>query len=430
MEGDLKLIATVIFSFFISCSQQPASQSKVLQPVEAKTSSSANAGKNEENASSKKTSSFSRAEAKDSLKSIEVKADSLVLDMDKVNIKLTQKVKLAENPALPGFEFPLIEMEKQGADFVQILRCVNSYQLETPTGLSLPQARLEARGREQLRGLWNKAFADTVHCRIVGENIIAGKFSDMSLESGIYYYVVNPCVSKLRTISQKDECSFNILATSEFEYEAKLEKAVRDKSRELSAAESQLQGLLGEMGFIIEKFKINLKACEDLIAHERHMLALKKGFVQLGFFIAFTAIGSVFSLNMGIMLGNMVGSMGSQMFMTSVLKWPMTVANTCLDPNYAGSGEKKDGSVTSVTPLYNRMIALLQTDIPQATQRAQVLQEEMSKLNGSYITYNEMVKQATSQGIDLLSKDASTGIPSGIPGFGAGIPADSSAGSE
>ena len=345
------------------------------------------------------------------------------LHLDEVQVRVTRDIKIERSGLIDGVRVPIVELDWQGAEYAQILRCVAGYELETTTGESIRSARKRADWRKRLKSAWVSAWNDSGRCQVVGEYIMAGRYPDIASDSGAFYYVINPCISKERSTSHRDECSYDLVTTADFEYESALESRLRDKARELSAAESHLKALIGELGFIIEKFKINLRACEDMVAHERKMLAFKRGMLQMGFFIAGIAAGGVMGLNMGIMVGQMAQGIGAQMVGTIIFKWPFTIANTCLDPNYAGPAETKDG-IKSVTPLYQRMIDLLSTEIGAATNRVQQVQQEMAELNEAIVTYDEMVVSASSKGIDLMEQDASTGLPAGIPGITGMLPGE------
>lgn len=342
-----------------------------------------------------------------------------LIRIEKVKVIVPSEVKIEDSTMIQGVDVPMLDIRKQNADFVQILRCAASYELKTATGESIEQVKMRFNAKDALKSAWDKAWNDRNSCKIVGEYIIAGKYPDLAANTGDFYYVINPCITKDHSVTRRNECSYQLVTTDTVQYEAKIEKELRDKARELSVAEADLNGLIGEIMFIIEKFKVNLKACEDLIAHERKMLAFKKGLLQLGFFIAGAAIGSIIGPNAAIMVGQMASGIGSQLVATTILGWPHTIANTCLDPNFAGTAEGKSG-IQSVTPLYNRLIELLTKDIPQATERLKKVQEEMSVLYKNVITYDEMVASASAKGIDLLSQDQTTGLPAGIPGMGGG----------
>ena len=337
-------------------------------------------------------------------------------------VKLQREIAIKDSTVIDGVAVPFLEMEMIGADFVQVLRCAGSYRLETLTGQSFEEAAKSYQSTSLMRGAWDKAWNDRTSCKVVGEHIISGKYPDLAADSGVYYYVVNPCVSKTRSISRRNECSYNLVRSKDFEYKSQLEARVRDKAVEMAAAESSLMGLLNEMLFIVEKFKVNLRACEDAVAFDRKMLAFKRGMLQIGFFGAGMLLGGLFNVNIGILIGQIGSGVATQVLGTLVFNWPFTVANTCLDPNYAAEARDEDGTIKSVTPLYQRMIDLLSVEIPQATQRVQALQQEIQELDQSIITYDEMITSASAKGIDLLSQDASTGVPAGIPGLGGLLP--------
>ncbi len=375
----------LLFFIFVCCSPKVPKQAKSPIPVAEESDLGDHPTKSQKN---------NKTPATEKPREIRILADA--------RARFAKDITIAPSVMIKGIDVPRISIKKDGADYVQILRCAAGYRFLTAMGQTLGEITPGYSARDDFRSAWDLALSRSTDCKMVAEYVLSNEYPDLAADSGDYYYVLNPCLDKTHTPSKRSECSYHLAVSSVFSYESQILKAYSEKTKALMKAQGELDALFGEFYFIVETFKSHLKACEDLLAQDRKMLSFKKGLLQLGLYAGLSAAGLIIGPNAAIMMG-MMGSMIGTQILAGVMGWPPMIANVCLDPNFKGQAQAQDGSVYSVTPVYNRMIALLQTEIPESTKRLQAAQDVLSAELTEVISYDEMVQKASAKGVDLMA---------------------------
>ena len=90
---------------------------------------------------------------------------------------------------------PTFYLKRRSSNFTRILRCKKEYKLTSSTGVEIDNLN-PATKYEDMKWIWNSAAGETSQCRFVGTHVRRDKVQDIAAESGSYYYLINPCVSK------------------------------------------------------------------------------------------------------------------------------------------------------------------------------------------------------------------------------------------
>ena len=349
-------------------------------------------------------------------------------------------VSLGNAEIIENFKVPRLNITFDKADFVQVLRCAASYKIPTSTGEDLRHLAGRPGQQSAMEWAWAYALEDRRQCKVVGLNIVSADFPDLTAPKGEYYYVVNPCVLSEHSVLKKEGCSYNLTLTYPVTVPDSFREEVRQKNIELSQAESSLNANLANAKHLAKKIEIHLTACENMVAKDKSLLDFKKGLVQLGFLTVGAAIGgAIGGPNGAVMLGQMAGTIGAQLFYTKVLDLPLDIVNECIDPSVVATTEaqrkeaaKHDKSNIAVNQgkyeeeyqvqaLTRQLQQMLGPEGPIArdTNRVQEILKELYVLDTRIVTLDKAYAEAANLGIDV--NDVST-FPTGsseiFPGFG------------
>ena len=184
---------------------------------------------------------FSCAKKKKDSPSIRPKLNTLMnnsnANKDRINAK-SAKIKLSKKITLKSidtfgnaFQFPHIEnIEMGNSDFLQILRCNAGYEMKTLQGQKVSELDMKAPNvLVDIEWAWALALGDNRNCKLASTYANGNSFADYTAESGKYYYILNPCVSSKRSLSRREECSFQIQTTNKFSYTAELRNEILEK---------------------------------------------------------------------------------------------------------------------------------------------------------------------------------------------------------
>ena len=83
---------------------------------------------------------------------------------------------------------PTFRVTLDSANYVGVLRCKESYVLESSTGRKINELN-EATKYNDMKWMWNSASGDVVNCKFLGTHVYRDKIQDVAADSGSYYYV-------------------------------------------------------------------------------------------------------------------------------------------------------------------------------------------------------------------------------------------------
>ncbi|MCB9228466.1 MAG: hypothetical protein H6618_02555 [Deltaproteobacteria bacterium] len=347
-----------------------------------------------------------------------VDEQAIYFDINRATAVIDPAVSLGTSGIIDGMNVPRISIKLGTADHVQMLRCAASYRdkMITNTGESIQDLSDDPYNRKKLEWVWAQAKEDRNHCKIVGTNIVMELYPDLTAAKGEYFYIINPCISKERSLTQKEGCSNQLSMTDTIKVNNSLTQALQEKAAELAIAESSLTATFQNTIFLARKIEIHLRACENKVANDRQILGFKQGLVQLGFLTVGGALGSFFGPSMAVMGATLASQMGSQLLFAYVLNWPPYLANECIDPNVVAAAEaqsteagateyvSKYESEFQVQTMTRKLQAILDPEngaLALASQRVTKLLEEMQKLDINVLTVDQAKARASSQGIDI-----------------------------
>ncbi len=237
------------------------------------------------------------------------------------------------------------------ADYVEIIRCKKSFDIYTPMGTeSLNDLywnkSLTHIDREEKRFAWQLAKSNTRTCYIVQEFWTKPIYEDIASTDcntmpGVpcWYYAVNPCISKARSITRKNECSYNISFTKPFYFENGLRGDVLEAASKVAKAEADVWILLEEVKALSLSLNTRITECENAVALEQAERAWKRGLMKLGATLVGAAVCSFIGPNAAQMCAMLAGSM---IGMADEALGIGPIQNTCLTGEPRGpKGETK-----------------------------------------------------------------------------------------
>ena len=212
-------------------------------------------------------------------------------------------------PVSQGSELlvPGLEISFEGADFIEILRCFEEEKIQTYTGDSLSEGLSNIKG-PQARWLWQEALAAPQNCKIVANHVTREKIPDLAAPAGQYFYILNPCVSKERSINGRRGCSYNLKKSDLLseEYEPVVSDRFVQETDELYKAEAEMAAeirLIRDNALLLSD---QIRHCEIRSAQKDIQRRHKSGLISL----AAAAVGSVAGFFVGGPAGALQG--GSQ----------------------------------------------------------------------------------------------------------------------
>ena len=130
----------------------------------------------------------------------------------------------------------------------------------------------------------------------------------MAADSGEFYYLINPCVSKKRSTINKEGCSNDLYKTASISYESTLKKTFLAIAHELSDLEIKVGTTVENIKVLATQIMFEQEACEKIAATKAANVGFFRGIAQL---VAGTVGGVV-----GAMFGGPIGAVqGATSFM-------------------------------------------------------------------------------------------------------------------
>ena len=206
-----------------------------------------------------------------------------------------------------GITVPTFSISKINSTFVRVLRCKSTYQLKSSIGVDLKSLD-EFTKYEDMKWIWNKASGDPSNCKFLGTHVHRDRIQDMAADSGEFYYLINPCVSKKRSTINKEGCSNDLYKTASISYESTLKKTFLAIAHELSDLEIKVGTTVENIKVLATQIMFEQEACEKIAATKAANVGFFRGIAQL---VAGTVGGVV-----GAMFGGPIGAVqGATSFM-------------------------------------------------------------------------------------------------------------------
>ena len=302
----------LLFSFFYSCS-----------PLENMSTTSSKAKEDVEIAD---TNNDTKNETE------EVFSASLTIEPFEATAYLKPTVTYVDTGIFVDVKVPSLEISFGTAEFVQIMRCASSYQMESMLGQSVHTMDNSLSSLKDKQTMWYTALRNNKNCKSVSSKTETLNFQDYTAPSGSLYYVLNPCLTKETSITKQDDCSYRLSFSDVFTYTEKIRASLYDQARELSEIEQEIQAHMNNAYALATVLERKVRACENTIAMES---ATKKQLQGLLDAAIYSTTFAVTFLTFGKDLGtaSMVAELATQLGGMELKKLfdLGEISNSCLD---------------------------------------------------------------------------------------------------
>lgn len=321
----------------------------------------------------------------------------MYLDPSRAAVVVQKEVKQAPSVLFDGVTVPTISLAFQKADYVQILRCSASFKFKTQDGKLVENVSQTASNQSELKWAWTMAWNQKDSCEIVTEMTPSITYPDIAAPTGRFYYILNPCISKIHSTENRDSCSYLTQVTSAFSYTNLFQEEMRRKAIDLSNGESSLRALMEQVQIISGTLSTAIIDCENYWAQHDAMESLRSGLAELAVFVGVAVIGFAFGGGLMVLfyadMAAMIGNMFMEQFKAFERKGDVCISSTRTGDNDFG-----------IHDLYNQLQVVLNTSIPNTQKQMETLMDEMNKYDNRVLTYNQGIEKMKSLGVDLSSQ--------------------------
>lgn len=277
----------------------------------------------------------------------QVVQDPNLANVDIVSEPTLVKASSGSTLEVPGFEFKLT-----GAEFVQILRCSESYKFLSNQGTDLTKSDISSLSSTELEGGWMRAWNAQEFCEVVGTRVSPAavtreKFVDLTAGQGSvfeqrFFYILNPCVAEKHSSTPGRHCSFRLAHTLPILYKAKHQMEFVTLARTLLNLESELTGKLFEIQSLAKASTDAMEKCNEDKNAFAAWQSRKAGLANIISFGVSTFVGSVITGPLTLALGSQVSGVVNAAFGAS----DSFVSTHCKNiAEFAASAEKASASV-------------------------------------------------------------------------------------
>lgn len=196
-----------------------------------------------------------------------------------------------------GVKVPSFNLDYSNNTYVQILRCGAAFHsfLEDQYKQVANEKKAEDR-----KWVWVDTLGNTRFCRIVTLMTNAKTYADLAAPNGNFFYVINPCVSADYSQTGKDECSYALTFTQNFQFSDALSDAFILESAKLADAESKYDATVLKFLGLTQELKDLQDACLAAFQNDQSKIDAQRAWGDLG-----TVIGG------GVLTG-VLGYLGSR----------------------------------------------------------------------------------------------------------------------
>jgi hypothetical protein len=340
------------------------------------------------------------------------------------SVTLDPTVNIIASPLFSKALVPTLSMTFQGSDYAQILRCSSTYAFTTQSGIPIANIDRTSANRQSLQWAWLQAWNNSNSCEIANQMSNALSYPDIAAPSGNFYYVVNPCISAANSSTGQEACSYMLQVSNIFQYTNTFQQQVQQKLVDLANAQSALSGYLAQVQFLSFQLSLQIQYCENYAAEKNALAAIRGGLVTIGIFAGISVLGAGLGFGAAgtFMFAQMGALIGTQM-LQQFAGIGQNKGNWCTLP-YASRSEDN----FNIFDTQQQLTLLNNVTIPNQQQAAVNLLNEVSQLDNSIISYNQVLTKMSEAGINLnnlqsvvsaVNSIASTGI---LPGTTTAIP--------
>ena len=238
---------------------------------------------------------------------------------------------MVDSGFFPGARVPSLQINYGTSDFVQVIRCVKSYEFKTHFGENISSLDSSVSSLQEVKTMWFNALRSGRSCKFVSYNTKTETLQDYTTPTGSFYYVINPCLSAESSSTNQEDCSYRLQFTNVIDYVEQIRDTLHAKAIELSVVEQNIQALLIESRTLAKLLETKIRACENTIAIEnaskKQLIGMLDTLLYVGTFT--TLLVTTGDLGNATMLAEIATQMGG-MYLKQAIRLS-EIPNSCLD---------------------------------------------------------------------------------------------------
>lgn len=205
----------------------------------------------------------------------------------------------AESPVVRAVEFPYLEVIFDGANFVKVMRCPLDYR-QTFEEFKRNHSYDDVFATVKYEAFWTQsAHNDRTGCVYMGTHVVREQIFDVAAPTGHWFYLLNPCVSKEFSLSQKEGCSHRLVASEGLDYVSTAHQNAIEDAQKLDDVELQALGLRDTLLVLSHKISAEMEYCERVAAIDAHNEAVDQAWGNV--------LGAVIGAVVGVVLAPFLG---------------------------------------------------------------------------------------------------------------------------
>lgn len=291
------------------------------------------------------------------------------------------------------FKVPTFSLSYDNANYVQILRCKTPYRELLKTLFDEDEKTMLDDG-EKYKNSWKNASGQNKVCVWSSLHTTSKEFQDIAAPNGSYFYIINPCVSKARSATREDICSYDLTLTKEINFEASLSSKFIKKAQELEAAEAEHDGVMAKISDLTVKLMASKKECNIDFKNKSEKKAFDK------------RVGDIATLG-GMVGGGVLIGLGARNFKKTSLigrnPWGFAASIAVAAGGIATiirrtqkQGVKLSNKCNEIEPISKEINELYNSDkLRLAKEKMVKLSKELNALNESFDGYDEKILEET-----------------------------------
>ena len=198
-------------------------------------------------------------------------------------------------------EFPYLEIQFDGANFVKVMRCPEDYRQKFQQFVANTSYE-GAFGSMSYETFWlSSAEFRVTGCVYMGTHVVREQIFDLAAPTGHWFYLLNPCVSKGFSLSEQEACSHRLVASEGLEFSSVTHENVREDAHQIHEVEAKALGLRDRLLRLSHEVSAELKYCEKSAAVDAHNESVDQGWNALVGAIAGAAVGFIMAPFLGAM---------------------------------------------------------------------------------------------------------------------------------
>ncbi|MEY2989009.1 MAG: hypothetical protein RJB13_2530, partial [Pseudomonadota bacterium] len=231
--------------------------------------------------------------------------------LDPSKAAVTVAVDTKPMPGYPNGSIPSLSLTFSGSDFTEVFRCGANFELKYGNGIQklkdVPKS--DPSYLERAKDAFGRMRSNASDCVKLGVGNSLNLVHDYGAQTGDFYYIVNPCVTEEKSITNRQECSYQLAITEPIQYTNTRAQAEVDILNTFLKAEGELYAHFKEMEALNVAIVSIQTSC--VLDEAERQLVEKRSKAILGLItsVATTVINGL-APGVGTALGAVVGALG------------------------------------------------------------------------------------------------------------------------